>query len=61
MAEPLLSVERVSCRFGGLLAVNAASLTVAAGRYGERSAVHSKKSAEPAGHAIDHEQGLSHG
>jgi branched-chain amino acid transport system ATP-binding protein len=32
MAEPLLSVERVSCRFGGLLAVNAASLTVAAGR-----------------------------
>jgi branched-chain amino acid transport system ATP-binding protein len=32
MAEPLLSVEQVSCRFGGLLAVNAASLTVAAGR-----------------------------
>ena len=32
MTEPLLSVERVSCRFGGLLAVNAASLTVAAGR-----------------------------
>lgn len=32
MVEPLLSVERVSCRFGGLLAVNAASLTVAAGR-----------------------------
>jgi branched-chain amino acid transport system ATP-binding protein len=32
MAEPLLSVERVSCRFGGLLAVNAASLRVAAGR-----------------------------
>jgi branched-chain amino acid transport system ATP-binding protein len=32
MAEPLLSVERVSCRFGGLLAVSAASLTVAAGR-----------------------------
>ena len=32
MTEPLLSVERISCRFGGLLAVNAASLTVAAGR-----------------------------
>ncbi len=32
MAEPLLSVERVSCRFDGLLAVNAASLTVVAGR-----------------------------
>src|SRR3974390_1293702 len=32
MAEPLLSVERVSCRFGGLLAVNAVSLTVAVGR-----------------------------
>lgn len=32
MVEPLLSVERISCRFGGLLAVNAASLTVAAGR-----------------------------
>lgn len=32
MAEPLLSVERVSCRFGGLLAVNAASLTAPAGR-----------------------------
>jgi branched-chain amino acid transport system ATP-binding protein len=32
MADPLLSVERVSCRFGGLLAVNAASLTVATGR-----------------------------
>ena len=31
MVEPLLSVERVSCRFGGLLAVNAASLTVEAG------------------------------
>lgn len=27
MVEPLLSVERVSCRFGGLLAVNAASLS----------------------------------
>ena len=26
MAEPLLVVERVSRRFGGLLAVNAASL-----------------------------------
>jgi len=32
MAEPLLSVERVSCRFGGLLAVNAVSLTAPAGR-----------------------------
>jgi branched-chain amino acid transport system ATP-binding protein len=32
MAEPLLSVERVSCRFGGLLAVNAASLNALAGR-----------------------------
>jgi len=32
MAEPLLSVDRVSCRFGGLLAVNAASLTAAEGR-----------------------------
>ena len=32
MTEPLLSVERISCRFGGLLAVNAASLTVAAGQ-----------------------------
>jgi branched-chain amino acid transport system ATP-binding protein len=32
MVEPLLSVERVSCRFDGLLAVNAASLTAAAGR-----------------------------
>ncbi len=31
MAEPLLSVERVSCRFGGLLAVNAASLNAPAG------------------------------
>jgi branched-chain amino acid transport system ATP-binding protein len=32
MAEPLLEVDRVSCRFGGLLAVNGASLTVPAGR-----------------------------
>jgi len=32
MAEPLLSVEHVSHRFGGLLAVNAASLSAAAGR-----------------------------
>jgi ABC-type branched-subunit amino acid transport system ATPase component len=32
MAEPLLSVDRVSHRFGGLLAVNGASLTVTAGR-----------------------------
>ncbi len=32
MAEPLLSVEGVSCRFGGLLAVNAASLQADAGR-----------------------------
>ncbi len=32
MAEPLLSVEHVSCRFGGLLAVNAASLTADTGR-----------------------------
>ena len=31
MAEPLLSVERVSCRFGGLLAVNAASLNAEPG------------------------------
>jgi len=31
MAEPLLSVERVSRRFGGLLAVNAASLAAAEG------------------------------
>jgi branched-chain amino acid transport system ATP-binding protein len=31
MAEPLLSVDRVSCRFGGLLAVNAASLNAQAG------------------------------
>jgi branched-chain amino acid transport system ATP-binding protein len=32
MAEPLLRVERVSKRFGGLLAVNAASLTAETGR-----------------------------
>jgi branched-chain amino acid transport system ATP-binding protein len=32
MAEPLLQVERVSRRFGGLMAVNAASLTAAEGR-----------------------------
>jgi len=32
MAEPLLSVEQVSHRFGGLLAVNAASLSAPAGR-----------------------------
>jgi len=32
MAEPLLIVERVSRRFGGLLAVNAASLMAAEGR-----------------------------
>jgi branched-chain amino acid transport system ATP-binding protein len=32
MAEPLLSVEAVSHRFGGLLAVNAASLSADAGR-----------------------------
>ena len=32
MAEPLLSVARVSCRFGGLLAVNNASLNAEAGR-----------------------------
>jgi len=31
MAEPLLSVDHVSCRFGGLLAVNSVSLTVPAG------------------------------
>jgi ABC-type branched-subunit amino acid transport system ATPase component len=31
MAEPLLSVERVSVRFGGLLAVNAASLSALEG------------------------------
>jgi branched-chain amino acid transport system ATP-binding protein len=32
MAEPLLTVERVSHRFGGLLAVNAASLSAPEGR-----------------------------
>ena len=32
MAEPLLSVERVSRRFGGLLALDAASLSAPAGR-----------------------------
>jgi branched-chain amino acid transport system ATP-binding protein len=32
MAEPLLSVERVSVRFGGLLAVNAASLSALEGQ-----------------------------
>ncbi|HEX5211832.1 MAG TPA: ABC transporter ATP-binding protein [Pseudolabrys sp.] len=32
MAEPLLAVERVSHRFGGLLAVNAASLSAPEGR-----------------------------
>ncbi|HEY6024054.1 MAG TPA: ABC transporter ATP-binding protein [Pseudolabrys sp.] len=32
MAEPLLVVDRVTCRFGGLLAVNAASLTAQEGR-----------------------------
>jgi branched-chain amino acid transport system ATP-binding protein len=32
VAETLLSVEGVSCRFGGLLAVNAASLTARAAR-----------------------------
>ncbi|HYC17044.1 MAG TPA: ABC transporter ATP-binding protein [Pseudolabrys sp.] len=32
MAEPLLAVDRVTCRFGGLLAVNAASLTASKGR-----------------------------
>ena len=31
MAEQLLSVERISCRFGGLLAVNSASLTATTG------------------------------
>ncbi|MCK9909128.1 ABC transporter ATP-binding protein [Microbacteriaceae bacterium K1510] len=31
MAEPLLSVERASCRFGGLLAVNGASLNAEPG------------------------------
>jgi len=32
MAETLLAVDRVSCRFGGLLAVNAASLAAGEGR-----------------------------
>jgi ABC-type branched-subunit amino acid transport system ATPase component len=32
MGEPLLAVDRVTQRFGGLLAVNAASLTAAEGR-----------------------------
>ena len=32
MAEPLLVVDRVSQRFGGLLAVNAASFSAPAGR-----------------------------
>jgi branched-chain amino acid transport system ATP-binding protein len=32
MAEPLLAVDRVTCRFGGLLAVNSASLTALEGR-----------------------------
>jgi len=32
MAEPLLAVEAVSCRFGGLLAVDAASLSAPAAR-----------------------------
>ena len=32
MAEPLLAVERVSRRFGGLIAVNAVSLSAPAGR-----------------------------
>jgi branched-chain amino acid transport system ATP-binding protein len=32
MAEPLLAVDRITCRFGGLLAVNAASLAAAEGR-----------------------------
>jgi len=32
MAEPLLAVERVSRRFGGLVAVNAVSLSATAGR-----------------------------
>lgn len=31
MAEPLLAVDHVTCRFGGLVAVNAASLTVSEG------------------------------
>src|SRR6478609_1541147 len=32
MAEPLLAVNGITCRFGGLLAVNAASLTAQAGQ-----------------------------
>ncbi len=32
MAEPLLLIDRVSCRFGGLLAVNAVSLAASPGR-----------------------------
>ncbi len=32
MAEPILAVERVSCRFSGLMAVNDVSLTVQEGR-----------------------------
>ncbi len=32
MTKPLLAVDRVTCQFGGLLAVNAASLTAAEGR-----------------------------
>ena len=32
MAEPLLAVERVTCRFGGLLAVDAASITASEGQ-----------------------------
>jgi branched-chain amino acid transport system ATP-binding protein len=32
MAEPFLAVDRIICRFGGLLAVNAASLSAAEGR-----------------------------
>ena len=32
MAEPLLAVDRVICRFGGLIAVDAASLTASEGR-----------------------------
>jgi branched-chain amino acid transport system ATP-binding protein len=32
MAEPLLAVDNITCRFGGLLAVNAASLAAQAGQ-----------------------------
>ena len=32
MVEPMLVVDRVTCRFGGLLAVNAASLAALEGR-----------------------------